>query len=125
MSRNNFGDELGDFLFGLVFISPLLIFIIQDYTTYKNIVKHKTKIILASAHEQAVAGVDTINYNDIVIDTKIAYKDSVRTEKQLRKTIKKGEIYNKPDSVCHSQEYRQYCEAIKQLEIARRQQKIK
>ena len=91
--------------------------------------KHETnkyyKQISSKAHEQVAAAVDTIKYNDIVIDTKIAREDSVRTAKQLRKAIKKDDMYNKPYLVYQSPEYRRYCEAIKKLEIARRQQKIK
>lgn len=43
------------------------------------------------AHDQAIAAVDTINYNDVVIDTKSARKDSVRATKQMYKIM--GNIY--------------------------------
>ena len=176
-------ESLWHLLLVAILISPILIINGRDDARRKKSVKEQTdKLVLNKAHEQAVAAVDTINYNDVIIDTKNARKDSARTTKKMydiMDEIHRNRIINKRffdyvqdsipiksnynrtintyvDSVSHdtvrvvwsrhktisgaspkfninkamndsefATTYNQYCEAIKKLEIARRQGKLK
>ncbi len=174
------GETLGCLVFAAIIVIPTSIWALIGDGEKQIKRDAQTKPVLMKAHEQAVASVDTINYNDVIIDTKNARKDSARTTKQMYKimdiiyenrtkrffdyvqdSIPIKSNYSRTistyvDSVSHdtvrvvwsrhktisgaypqfnlnkalkdsafAATYSQYCEAIKQLEIARRQQNVK
>ena len=77
-------ESLWRLLLTAIVISPILIINGCYDARYKKSVKEKTdKLVLNKAHEQAVAAVDTINFDDIVVNVRHARKDSVRTTKKM------------------------------------------
>ncbi|MBR3511072.1 MAG: hypothetical protein IKN73_03350 [Alphaproteobacteria bacterium] len=124
---------------------------INDDNKRKDIVDRKTTEILNKAHEHAVSTVNTINFDGTPIDVKAAQKDSVQAVKQTRKLVHK--FYKANDSKKFKEEeyldprdhygiirittneamsdpkfanaYGKYIKAIQQLEISRRQGKLK
>ena len=180
MSYSTDGSSEVCLVLALIVTIPIIVASTKDTNKRKIEREEAAKTVLEQAHKQAVAAVDTINYNDIVIKTKSARKDSAQATKQMYKIMGNIQLnksnrffdfvqdsipitsdYSRTistyvDSVRHdttritivhhktvcgatpkfnlnkamndsafAATYRQYCEAIKQLEIARRQQKSK
>lgn len=105
----------------------------------------ETRETLSETHERAVSAVDTINFDGTPIDVKAARKDSAQAVRQTRKAIRK--FYRKQNSEMFDRDrqgyivrinskkamsdpkfadaHRKYYKAIQQLEMARRQGKLK
>ena len=140
-----------------IVLSPLWISLgCKNVQRKKYIEKETHRLVLNKAHEQSVAAVDTINFNNEIVNATRARRDSAHATKKLYEEM--DFMHSKPSfndysinydnfSVCgkdtfygmtpqfnikyamsdkeFAKAYNQYCEAVKQLEIARRQGKLK
>lgn len=85
MSYSNDGATLVCLVFSSFIIIPMAIADLMEEKIEREAVLQP---VLNEAHEQAVAAVDTINYSDVVINTKSARKDSARYAKRIKSRIK-------------------------------------
>jgi len=60
----------------------------EDIKPEKEFDKAQTKKVLDIAHKNAVMSVDTINFDEYIVDTKAARKDSVNSTKEMQKWVK-------------------------------------
>ena len=67
----------------LIFALVWLIHYHEDIKPEKEFDKAQTKKVLDIAHKNAVMSVDTINFDEYIVDTKAECKDSLRSTKEM------------------------------------------